>query len=102
VEITLATRSATVNGVNVSDGEVIGLHNGDLAASGDTIEAVTREVLRDVGSEEAEIITLYYGEDVSEEEAEELVALLQEDWPEQDIEVIQGGQPHYHYIVSIE
>jgi hypothetical protein len=102
VEITLATRSATVNGVNVSDGEVIGLHDGDLAASGDTIEAVTREVLRDVGSEEAEIITLYYGEDVSEEEAEELVALLQEDWPEQDIEVIQGGQPHYHYIVSIE
>ncbi len=102
VEITLATRSATVNGVNVSDGEVIGLHDGDLAASGDTIEAVTRQVLRDVGSEEAEIITLYYGEDVSEEEAEELVALLQEDWPEQDIEVIPGGQPHYHYIVSIE
>jgi hypothetical protein len=102
VEITLATRSATVNGVDVSDGEVIGLHDGDLAASGDTIEGVTRQVLRDVGSEDAEIITLYYGEEVTEEQAEELVALLQEDWPEQDIEVIPGGQPHYHYIVSIE
>ena len=102
VEITLATRSATVNGVAVSDGEVIGLHNGELAASGQTIQAVARDVIRDVGSENCEIITLYYGEDVSEEEAEELASLLREDWPEQEIEVIPGGQPHYHYIVSVE
>ena len=102
VEITLATRSATVNGVNVSDGEVIGLHNGELAVSGDAIEDVTRGVLREVGSEDSEIITLYYGEEVSEEQAEALASLLQQDWPEQDIEVIEGGQPHYHYIVSIE
>jgi hypothetical protein len=53
-------------------------------------------------SQDAEIITLYYGEDISEEQAEELASLLQQDWPEQDIEVIPGGQPHYHYIVSLE
>ncbi len=102
VEITLATRSATVNGVQVSDGEVIGLHNGELVVSGETIEDVTREALSEVGYRDCEIITIYYGEEVSEEQAEELVSLLKEDWPEQDIEVIPGGQPHYHYIVSLE
>ena len=102
VEITLATRSATVNGVEVTDGEVIGLHNGELAASGDTIEGVTRKVLGEISSEDSEIITLYYGEDIGEEEASALADLLHEDWPEHDIEVISGGQPHYHYIVSVE
>lgn len=102
IEVTLATRSATVNGVEVSDGEVIALHNGELAASGHTVEEVARDVLRDVCSDDYEIITLYYGEEVSEEEAEALAGLLQEDWPEQEIEVIPGGQPHYYYILSVE
>lgn len=102
IEVTLATRSATVNGVEVADGEIIGLHNGELAASGDTIERVTRQVLGEIDFEDSEIITLYYGEDVSQEEAEQLAGLLQEDWPTHDIEVIPGEQPHYHYIVSVE
>jgi hypothetical protein len=101
-EITLATRSATVNGVAVADGEVIGLHNGELKVSGTTIEEVTRGILSAMDSRDREIITLYYGEDISEEEAHELADLLHEDWPEQDIEVIPGGQPHYHYIISAE
>jgi dihydroxyacetone kinase-like predicted kinase len=101
-EITLATRSATVNGVAVADGEVIGLHNGELKVSGATVEEVTRHVLGTMNSRDREIITLYYGEDISEEEAHGLADLLQQDWPEQDIEVIPGGQPHYHYIISAE
>jgi hypothetical protein len=101
-EITLATRSATVNGVAVADGEVIGLHNGELKVSGATVEEVTRHVLGTMNSRDREIITLYYGEDISEEEAHGLADLLQQDWPEQDIEVIPGGQPHYFYIISVE
>lgn len=102
VEVTLATRSATINGVEVSDGEVIGLHDGELAVSGETVENVARKALRQTGTEASEIITLYYGEDVTEEEAEALARLLKEDWPEQAIEVIRGGQPHYFYIISVE
>jgi len=102
VEITLATRSATLDGVEVAHGEVIGLRNGELVVSGETIEGVTREALRQVGCRDYEIITLYYGEEVDGEEAEELASLVREDWPEQDVEVIPGGQPHYHHIVSVE
>jgi hypothetical protein len=102
IEITLATRSATVNGVQVSDGAVIGLHDGELVISGETIEGVAREALRQIDVPDCEIITLYYGEEVSEEEAEKLASRLREDWSEQDVEVIPGGQPHYYYIVSVE
>lgn len=102
LEITLATRSVRVNGVEVSNGEVIGLHNGELTASGDSVEEVTCHLLREVNSEDAEIITLYYGEDVSEDDAQALAGRIQEDWPDQEIEVIPGGQPHYYYIVSVE
>jgi DAK2 domain fusion protein YloV len=101
-EITSATRSATVNGVDVANGELIGLHNGELKVSGWTIEQVARDLLDAMNSCNCEIITLYYGEDVNEEEAHRLADLLQEDWPEQDIEVIPGGQPHYYYIISAE
>jgi DAK2 domain fusion protein YloV len=101
-EITFATRSATINGVSVEDGEIIGLHNGELKVCGATTEQVARHLLSAMNSRSREIITLYYGEDIGEEEADQLADLLQEDWPDQEIEVIPGGQPHYHYIISVE
>lgn len=101
-EITLATRSAKINGVEVSGGAVIGLHNGELKVSGETPEEVAQQLLGEMNTHDAEIITLYHGEDVSSEEADGLASRLQDNWPEQDIEVIPGGQPHYLYIISVE
>jgi uncharacterized protein len=101
-EITFANRSATVDGVQVAEGDVIGLHDGTLKVKGEIVENVARELLREMDSDQYEIVTLYYGEDVSEGEAERLADLLRQDWPEQEIEVVAGGQPHYPYILSVE
>lgn len=101
-EITSATRSATINGIEVTDGQIIGLHNGELKTTGETVNEVTRALLREMDATDREIITLYYGEDVSEDDANALADLLQQDWPDQEIEVVAGGQPHYHYILSAE
>jgi DAK2 domain fusion protein YloV len=101
-EITFANRSVTVDGVQVADGEVIGLHDGMLKVKGESVENVVQALLKEMNSEQCEIITLYYGEDVSESEAKRLANLLQQDWPEQEIEVVAGGQPHYPYILSVE
>jgi DAK2 domain fusion protein YloV len=101
-EITFASRSAMVDGIRVTEGEVIGLHDGTLKVNGETVEQVVRALLKEMDSEQCEIVTLYYGEDVSESEAERLADLLQRDWPEQEIEVVAGGQPHYPYILSTE
>ena len=101
-EITFANRSATVDGVQVDEGEVIGLHNGTLKVKGEIVENVVRALLKEMSSDQHEIVTLYYGEGVSEGEAEQLADLLRQDWPEQEIEVVAGGQPHYPYILSVE
>jgi len=101
-EVTTATRSATINGVEVADGQIIGLHNGELKVTGHTVEEVVQALLQKMDSDQREIITLYYGELVGEDEAEALAALLQQNWPDQEIEVVAGGQPHYHYILSAE
>lgn len=102
VEITIATRSVQLNGVDVKKGEVIGLLNDTLAASGNSPEQVIEEVLRQMKAEEYEIITIYYGENVTRGEAETLAARISQDYPEQEIELINGGQPHYLYIISAE
>jgi DAK2 domain fusion protein YloV len=101
-EITFATRSATINGVEIADGQIIGLHNGELKVTGETVTEVAQALLKEMDTAEREIITLYYGETTGEGDANTLAGLLQQDWPEQEIEVVAGGQPHYHYILSVE
>jgi DAK2 domain fusion protein YloV len=101
-EVTEATRSATINGIDVSDGQTIGLHNGDLKVAGEDVDEVAIALLKEMDAAEGEIITLYYGNNTSQEEADELAQVLQEKWVDVEIEVVSGGQPHYHYILSVE
>jgi uncharacterized protein len=101
-EVTTATRSATINGVQVTEGQIIGLHNGELKVAGSTAEEVVLALLKEMNRAQQEIITLYYGEIVGENEAHALADLLLQNWPDQEVEVIAGGQPHYHYIISVE
>jgi DAK2 domain fusion protein YloV len=101
-EVTTATRSATINGLEIAEGQIIGLHDGELKVTGTTVEEVVKALLVEMDQAQREIITLYYGDTVSESEANALADLLQEDWPDQEIEVIAGGQHHYHYILSVE
>jgi DAK2 domain fusion protein YloV len=101
-EVTTATRSVTLNGVEVADGQIIGLHNGELKVAGTTVAEVVQALLREMGTAEREIITLYYGEDVSENEANTLADHLAQIWPDQELEVVTGDQPHYFYFLSVE
>jgi hypothetical protein len=88
--------------MEIADGQIIGLHDGKLKATGDTVENVVQALLKEMEAAEREIITLYYGETVGESEANALADLLEQDWPDLETEVIAGGQPHYHYILSVE
>ncbi len=101
-EVTFATRSVELNGVNVEAGQVIGLHNGELKVAGDDLADVVEKLLGEMGAEECEIITLYYGEGVTRSEAEALKARLEQRYPDQEIEVHAGGQPHYPYLLGVE
>jgi hypothetical protein len=102
IEVTTAVRRAQVNGMSVQEGEVIGLVNGKLTVKGSSPAPVIREALQEIGAGCYEIITVYFGESVTEDEAEEMAAQIRAEYPEQEIEIVDGGQPHYHYILSAE
>ena len=101
-EITIATRSVEIDGVPVREGQVIGLLHGKLATAGDSLQETLLETLRAGRAQEAELITLFYGADLSAQQANQLADLVRQRWPEQEVEVVEGGQPHYPLILSIE
>lgn len=101
-EVTIATRDAELDGVNIRQGQYIGLVDGQLAAAGDDLTLLVRNTLRQAGADERERITLYYGEDVNETEAQAMSAELAAEFKHQEFEVMQGDQPLYPYIISVE
>ena len=101
-ELTTATRSATIDGIPVMDGQVIALLDDDLVAATDDLHQSTLKVLEQAEAEKSELITLYWGADLTEQEAQEITQLIHERFPKQEVELVYGGQPHYDLIASVE
>ena len=101
-EITTATRSVEINGVAVQQGEVIALLNGTLVASAKDIQSACMELLEKADTADRERITLFYGENYSRQEVNKLSDEIRKVYPRHEIELHEGGQPHYQLILSIE
>jgi hypothetical protein len=101
-EITVATRSVEIDGVKVEQGQVIALLDGKLVCSAKSVEEGCLCMLGKAKAEEHELITLFYGEDLSLTEANRVADKVREAYPGLEIEVQDGGQPHYQFIISVE
>lgn len=101
-EITYAVRSTRVNGHEIAAGDVLGLVEDELVASGREVEQVTEEVLTQMVSPASELITVFAGQDVAPEAAQQLAARLKDRFPQCEVELHSGGQPLYYYILSVE
>lgn len=101
-EITRAVRDAQLDGVTISAGEIIGLANGKLVASGQDQTQVMHDLLMRMGAGDREIITLFSGQDISSADAEAMATRVRGWFPSQEIETQRGGQPFYDYVVSAE
>jgi hypothetical protein len=101
-EITTATRSVNLNGVDVQEGAVIGLLDGTLVVSSNTIEDACLQLLEKAQAGEYDLITMFYGENISHTEANRIADLVREKYPQQELELKEGGQPHYQFIIGIE
>jgi dihydroxyacetone kinase-like predicted kinase len=86
----------------VTEGQFIGLVDGRSRACESDMTAVLSQVLEQMEMEEREIVTLYYGQDVSKVEAEGVKEQIEELYPDVEVEVIDGGQAHYYYILGAE
>ncbi len=101
-ELTFAVRPAQLNGLQVAEGQVIGLLDGELTACGSDLDTVALEMLEQMSAQDEEIITLYMGQGVSLAQVKALASLIRERYPEQEVELVESGHFHYPYILSVE
>lgn len=101
-QITYAVRDTHIDDKEIKEGDIMGIGDHAILAVGKDITDVTLETIEQMDAEDAELITVYYGEDTRKEDAENLENLLSEKYPACDIEVYSGGQPIYYYVVSVE
>ncbi|MCI0609130.1 MAG: DAK2 domain-containing protein [Anaerolineae bacterium] len=101
-EITVATRTVEIDGVNVKEGQVIALLDGKLVASASSVEKGCLQLLEKAKADEHELITLFYGQEMPHAEANRIADVIRDKYSDQEIEVQEGGQPHYQFIISVE
>ena len=101
-QITYAVRDTKIDDKEIRQGDIMGIGDHGLLAVGTGIEDITVAALQEMTDEDSEIISVYYGQDVSEEDAEHLAERLEEQYPDFDIEIHNGGQPIYYYLISVE
>lgn len=102
IEVTRAVRSAVIGKVKIGHKQAIGFVDGKLASVGEAPEEVLLRVLQGLEMKQSELITIYYGKGAHRSEAEKVMGLIKRDYPNVEVELIYGGQPHYHYIASVE
>jgi len=101
-QVTYAVRDTSIDGMEIKQGNIMGLDDTTIRAVGDSVEDTAYELLVNMIDEDSELITVYYGEETSEEEAEALASRVMESYPDVDVEVHSGNQPIYYYVISVE
>ncbi len=100
--VTYAIRDSEYNGIEIKQGDIIGLHNGKIEFSGTSIRDVVMEMMKSIITDEDELITVYYGADVKEDDAQEIADAIEQEYDACDVECHNGGQPLYYYLISVE
>lgn len=101
-QITFAVRDTQKDGLNIKKGDYIAISGGEIIAADKKQAEAAKQLLGRMISEEDDIVTLIYGEEAGVEEAEELATFVEERFPDMEVEIHEGGQPVYSYIVSVE
>ncbi|MBN2796719.1 MAG: DAK2 domain-containing protein [Clostridia bacterium] len=100
-QITYSVRDTVFNDREIKEGDILGVANGDISAVGSDINEIALETIEHI-VEDAEILTVYYGEEIEEPAVNDLIARLEEKYPEMEVEMYPGKQPLYYYIISAE
>jgi DAK2 domain fusion protein YloV len=101
-EISRAEKDATVDGIQVKRGQAIGMLDHLLVTAGDDMTATATETLTKASLDHAELVTIFYGQDAARADAEQIERLITATHPKLTVEVYDGGQPHYHFVISVE
>ncbi|HIS02940.1 MAG TPA: DAK2 domain-containing protein [Candidatus Pullichristensenella avicola] len=100
--ITYAVRDTNFDGHDIHAGDIMGLIDNKLHELGHDVREVAERLTEEMVTEDKSLITIYYGEDVTEEDAQTLLQALAEKYDQCDVDLQNGGQPLYYYLIAVE
>ena len=101
-QVTYAVRDPHIDDKEIHEGDIMGIGDEGILSVCQSVEEAAREMLALMVDEDAELISLYYGQDVTAEDAEKLAQAVEEQYPDVDVDLHSGGQPIYYYVLSVE
>ncbi len=101
-QVTYAVRDTEMDGFEIKENDYMGIGDKTILAAGTDMKAVTLDMVSKMVDEDSAIVSIYFGSDVTEEDAEEIGAKIEEQYPDVDVEINNGGQPIYYYVISVE
>lgn len=101
-QVTFAVRDTTIDGVEIHKDDYMGLAEGKIILSTPKMLDAAVKVVTELVDEDSEIITIIYGEDATEDEANELASFIEENYPDAEVEIVEGKQSLYPFILSVE
>ena len=100
--VTYAVRDTEMDGIEIKEGNMLGLIEGKINKVGEDYFKVAEDVLESMIDEDSELITIFYGKDVDESKIEEFTEKLEEKYEECDVQLYKGDQPLYYFIMAVE
>ena len=101
-QVTYAVRDTVIDDKTIAEGDIMGIGDTGILSVSKDIESATEALIDALVDEDSELISIYYGEDIVGEDAEAFAARVEEKYPDVDVEVQNGGQPIYYYVLSVE
>ena len=101
-QVTYAVRDTEIDGFQIRENDYMGIGDKSILAVGTDMNTVTLEMLERMIDEDTEMVSIYFGSDSSEDDASVIAEAIEEKYPDVDVEVNDGGQPIYYYVISVE
>ena len=101
-QVTYAVRDTEIDGKTIKQNDFMGIGDKSILSVGTDLRATTLEMVDAMVDEDSAIVSIYFGSDSDEDSANELAAAIEEKYPDVEVEVNDGGQPIYYYIISVE
>lgn len=101
-QITYAVRDTVIDDKEIRQGNIMGIGDKGILCVGQSVKETALDTLKAMTDETSELITIYYGADITQETAENLLEKVQETYPDCEVELHNGGQPIYYYLMSVE
>ncbi len=101
-QITFAVRDTSIDGVEIHKNDFMAIKEGQIIQATPSLKVASEILVSDMVDEDSEIVTVLYGEDVEKQTVDEYVEFIEQKYPDVEVEVHDGKQPLYPYIISVE